>query len=388
MRYILYLLVFAVLATGLTSCESDSTSSSSTTKELEVTPSKTSVGVYETFSIKARMTNTPLSDVMLYIDFGDGVKKGHIMAGDVTYHKYGTIGTYTITVTAVDEYTQDTLATKSIQIIVSDVIPVVAFTRGLIDTTVQNDYEGRLVRISFPFTANAPISKVDYQFGDGNTLTVSDGGIRSYYYLSPGTHRVIIDVYNDKGDYWASDTMTCIIRLPDVTLDMLTSAYNVGVALVFDSTSSIYPSLKPYAYLQAGIGNRYDSVKKVTWTGSSFNVHIAYDTRTDFKIAGTISSDLKTIETMTVSFFDSISTNMLLKYGYTLSNLELCGMNNEVVIYRAAYRSLSTFTSDEYFEAKNYPYESKRIGDISSMIDNTARLYIPAPYAYVVFTRK
>jgi len=68
MKYILYLLVLSVLASSITSCESDNPSSGSTTKELEVTPSKTSVGIYEDFTIKGRMTNTPLSDIDLNID--------------------------------------------------------------------------------------------------------------------------------------------------------------------------------------------------------------------------------------------------------------------------------------------------------------------------------
>ncbi|HEY6170789.1 MAG TPA: hypothetical protein VIX80_00890, partial [Candidatus Kapabacteria bacterium] len=73
---------------------------------------------------------------------------------------------------------------------------------------------------------------------------------------------------------------------------------------------------------------------------------------------------------------------------YTLSNLELCGMNNNVIMYRAAYRSLSTFVNNEYFEPKDYSADSRRTGDISRMIDYSAGLFTPPPYAYVVFTRK
>ncbi len=386
MKYIFSVIMFALFAIGITSCESQNPSSSSTTKELEVTPSKTSVGIYETFTIKARMTNTPLSDVYIKIDYGNGQVNNSMNAGQERGFAYDKTGTYAVTVTAFDAYTDAQLASKTITIIVSDVIPLVAFTRDLIDTTVQNDYEGRLVRISFPFTANAPISKVHYQFGDGNTLTVSDDGIRSYYYQSPGTHKVIIDVYNDKGNYWASDTMIVTIRLPEVTLDMLTSAYNVSVALVVDSTSSTYnPIFQP---LTAGIGNQYDSVKRITWTGNSFEAYYIYSTRQHYSITGTLSSDLKNVETITVSILDSIGTSSLLKYRYTLSNLELCGMNNNIVIYRVAYRSLSSFVSDEYFEDRNYPFDSYRIGDISSTMGNWSSFYVRPPYAYVVFTRK
>lgn len=390
MKYILYLLIFVVFASSLTSCDSESPSSSnSTTKELEVTPSKTSVGIYETFTIKARMTNTPLSDIKLQIDYGDGIKAaGYILAGTVNYHTYDSVGTYTVTVKAIDVYTEDTIATKSLQIIVNDVIPLVAFDSDIIDRAIAiSRYGAQFEAVTFTFTTNTFISKVRYQFGDGVTLvdSTSLGHSTSHTYKSPGTYKVILDVYNDKGDYWASDTMTCIVRLAEATLDMLMSSDNVTVAFAVDSTSSMYPSVKSYEHLEAGIGNVNDAPRDVTWTGNSFDAHYVNGSRKeDYHFTGVISSDFKKLETMTVSVIDSSSE--VCKYGYTLSDLELYGTNNEVVVYRAVYRPLSSFASDTYLSGNIGGI--RRVGNTSDMIHYVKNLQTPRPYAYVVFTRK
>jgi PKD repeat protein len=390
MKYIFSLIMFAVFATGITSCESDSTSggSSSTTKELEVTPSKTSVGIYETFDIKARMTNMPLSDVLVKIDYGDG-RIETLGAGVERTHSYTIVGTYTITVKAIDEYTRDTLATKSIQIIVSDVVPMVAFDRDIIDTAIQiSDYGAELGGVTFTFTTNTFISKVRYQFGDGVTLIDSTDPSYSisHAYQSVGTYTVILDVYNDKGNYWDSDTMTCTIRLQEATLDMLTSSYNISVRFAVDSTSSIYPSITPYGvYTEAGIGAANDATPDVTWTGNSFTAQTVYGGNEYLHFTGTISSDLKKLETMTVSILDSAYAGEESKLGYKLSNLEFYGMNSEVVIYRAVNRELSSFASDIYLSG--HAGSVRSAGSTSDMIYHIRNLKTPAPYAYVVFTR-
>lgn len=380
--------MFALLASGITSCESDSTSSGSTTKELEITPSKTSVGIYETFTIKGRMTNTPLSDVHMKIDYGDG-RIEVIGAGTERTHSYTIVGTYTVTVKAIDVYTEDTLATKSIQIIVSDVVPVATFDRGIIDTAIQiSDYGAELGGVTFTFTTNTFISKVRYQFGDGVTLIDSTDPSYSisHAYQSVGTYTVILDVYNDKGNYWASDTMTCTIRLQEPTLDMLTSAYNVSVIFALDSTSSIYPHFKLYGHTDASIGAQNDATPDVTWTGNSFTAQTVYGGNEYLHFTGTISSDLKKLETMTVSILDSAYAGEESKLGYKLSNLEFYGMNSEVVIYRAVNRELSSFASDIYLSG--HAGSVRSAGSTSGMIYQIRNLKTPAPYAYVVFTRK
>jgi len=396
MKYILYLLVLGVLATSVTSCDSNNpSSSSSTTKELEVTPSKTSVGIYENFTIKARMTNTPLSDVYLKVDYGNGQVYNEMPAGQDRGFSYDKTGTYTVTVTAFDVYTDAQLATKTITIIVSDVIPSVTFARDVIDTTLMTRGDGSLGYITFSYTTNAPVTKARYHYGDGRVDSVLGNYPMSLSYESAGTYKVIVDVYNDKGNYWASDTMTVIIRLPGVTTAMLTSAYNVSVSLAVDGTSPIFASIQPYKHIDVGIGAQNDTTNrtKLTWSGNSFDASFYYkpadsgSARIEYKFIGTLSSDLKQLETMTVSVYDSTYYTTVSKYGYKLSNLELCGMNDEVVIYRAAYRPLTTFASDEYLTVK-YISDFDQIGYISTMLRRCVEVRKELPYAYVVFTRK
>jgi PKD repeat protein len=391
MKYILYLLILGVLATGVTSCDSNNPSSSgSTTKELEVVPSKTSVGLYESFSIRARMTNTPLSDVDITIDYGDGEPTATVRAGYDITHAYTKVGTFNVSVKAIDIFTDDTVATKTLQIIVSDVIPMVAFDSDNIDASVMiSDYYAQLNPVTFTFTTNTYISKVRYQFGDGTTLIDSTGPSYSisYRYQSPGTYKVILDVYNDKGNYWASDTITCTLRLQEATLGMLTSAYNISVRFAVDSTSSIYSLVKQYGgATEAGIGGANDPIPVATWTGNSFDAQYVYADDQYFHFTGTISSDSKNLESMIVSIRDSAYLGGVSKYGYTLSDLEFYGMNDNVVIYRTAYHPLSSFASDIYLSGE--VAQIRRVGNRSDMLYGIESLKTPPPYAYVVFTRK
>lgn len=399
MKYILYLFILGVFAAGITSCDSGNPSSSgSTAKELEVTPSKTSVGIYEKFTVKARMTNTPLSDVYMKIDLGDGQVVQPVGAGSDISHSYDKTGTYTVTVTAFDSYTDVQIASKTITIIVSDVIPTVTFTRDLIDTTLTTRSDGTLGDITFSYTTNAPVTKARFHWGDGRMDSLPYYNPKSMYYESSGTFKVIVDIYNDKGDYWASDTMTLIIRLPEVTFDMLTTAYNVSVSLAPDGSSPIYQSVKTMRHIDAGLGYQNDTTGKstISWNGNTFTVsrlYIGSDTISSLGdinniFTGTLSSDLKKLVSMNVSISDSLFSNKITRYGYQLSNLELCGVNDEVVIYRAAYRALSSFTSNEYFGAYSNSSYTNASENVSAMLRKCVQSRTDLPYAYVVFTRK
>ena len=349
-----YYILILLASISFSSCESETPIGYGDPQpEIEITPSKTSVGLYEIFTVKARIKSRPLSDVNIVIDFGDGQQQSNV-AGYSFTHKYTKTGTYVITVSAYNARNDSPFGKNYLTMTVADTSPRVTFTRELIDTTYQLDRVVDYSYVSFPFTTNTTIGKVRYQFGDGYTFTDSLYYYKpmSYVYQAPGTHKVIIDVYNEKQEYWGSDTMTCIIRLPEITLDMLTSAVNISVALAVDKTSPVYEWFNISREIKVGISAPYSPASKITWVGNSFNASNISGSITDgylqdYQFTGTISNDMQKLETMTVSVYDSAYRSTATKYGYKLFNLELCGMSDRVIVYRAAYRPLSTFVSDE-----------------------------------------
>lgn len=388
-----FILILLSVALGFSACESESPIGYDDPQpEIEITPSKIRVGLYETYTVKARIKSRPLSEVNIVIDFGDGQPQEYNVAGYAFTHKYSKTGTYVVTVSAFNMRNDSPYGKNYVSVTVTDTSPRVTFTRDLIDTTYQLDRVVDYSYVSFPFTTNTTIGKVRYQFGDGYAFTDSLYYYKtmSYVYQAPGTHKVIIDVYNEKQEYWASDTMTCIIRLPEVTLDMLTSAINISVGLAVDKTSPVYESFNVSREIKVGISAPYFPTSKITWAGNSFHASYTSGSITagyleDCQFTGTISNDRQKLETMTVSAYDSANWPIATKYGYKLFNLELCGMSDRVIVYRAAYRPLSTFVSDEYCSGEIS--DARKLGQIFNL-PTLPDIRYSRPYAYVSFTRK
>ncbi|HEY6170791.1 MAG TPA: PKD domain-containing protein [Candidatus Kapabacteria bacterium] len=393
-----YILILLAAALGFSGCESDNPTSNSndTKKELEVLPTSITIERFKEFSIKARMTNTALSDVYITIDFGDGKTPSTTGAGSEISHSYTEVGTFTITFSAYDAFTKLLIATKTITAVVNDITPIVSFARSQIDTTIETTFAGALDGIYFPATSNVPFTKFVCDFGDGIQMGTVQGLSLYHEYESPGTYTVRVDGYDDKNNYLASDTMTCTVRLPAITLSMLTSAKSISVSFSPDNTSPIYTAIDSLGYLDAEIAFQNYFEHKASWNGNNYDVRYTIDSggnqrALDHHFSGTISSDLQKITEMNVSIYDSIKHMGSIqpsKYGYRLNDLELSGINSEIVVYRAAYRQLSSFASNEYASS----LKGKSMWSIGNLSNHFYYIHSIAarhpPYAYVIFSRK
>ncbi len=391
-----------VAALGFSGCESDTPSSSSTTsekKELEILPTSITTERYSEIRVKARMTNIPLSDVRIEYDWGDGRSDGKnyaIGAGSSYPHFYRDSGSFTITVRAYDYFTDSLIATKTIPARVNELPHIVRFTSDAIDTAVITDYNGSLPYIMFQVETNAPFPKLVWNVGDGSPDTTTYSTNWYHFYKSVGTYTVTVDVYDNNGTYWGSDTMQCTLKFPNITQAMLTGAKRVTIVYEPDGTSEIPYQLKYYPRFETGLLFVEDEATTYSWYGNTFDVRRkvysdGYGTSLmyDNHISGKISTDFRQIDEITVSYFDSISAwdgKNLNRHGYTLFGLELFAVSSGMIIYRAEYKPLSEFVRNEYFREDFY--SSGHFGSpdqyLSSYIVGNTR---NPPYAYVGFSR-
>jgi hypothetical protein len=395
-----FILILLVAALSISGCESDTPSSSSTNslnKELEIVPTNITVSRYEEFTIKARMTNIPLSDVYMRYDFGDGRGAMNVGSGGNAFHFYLDTGNYTITITAYDGFTDSLLATKTIPARVNELPHSVKFTSDAIDTIVGTDKYGNLPYITFQIKTNAPSPIVVWNVGDGSPdTTIPYGTSLHHRYKSVGTYTVTVDVYDNNSTYWGSDTMLCTVKFPNITTAMLTGAKRVTIIYEPDETSELLGLMKYYPRFETGLYFVNDYAMTYSWYGNTFDVRrklYSSDVGTplmhDHHISGKVSTDFRQIDEITVSYFDSITASddkNINRYGYTLFGLELFAVTSDLIVYRAEYKPLSEFVRNEYFREDFYSngYFGSPDPHLSSHIVGHTR---NPPYAYVAFSR-
>ena len=391
-----YILILLAAALGFSGCESENptSNSSDTKKELEVLPSIITIERFTEFTIKARMTNTPLSDVYMHYDFGDGRGAMDVAAGNNAFHFYLDTGSFTITVTAYDGFNDSLLATKIIPARILELPRSVTFPYESIDTTLECDVNGNLPNMYLSVNTTAPYPTFIWDFGDGTSDTT-----KNYYlvhnYQKSGNYTVTVSVYDNNNTYWGSDTMNIRISHPTVTRSMLEDTKKVTVVYSPDSTSSIFTELKKsYSRLESAIIFDGDSTTS-SWNNNTFDLHYKQyfpnapeSIRMDYHINGRLSNDLKTLEEVTVSMIDTIpGITLANRHGYKLFNIELAGVNNMYIIYKVRHKALSQFVSNEYYSKNFLGYRPFGYTDylmLYSLIDFNKP---NPPYTYVIFTR-
>lgn len=400
-----YFILILLAALGFTSCESDTPSSSTNSgkKELEILPVSITTERFVEFKVKARMTNIPQSDVRIEYDWGDGKSDGKtpytIEAGYPYPHTYTDTGSYTITVRAYDDFTDELLATKTIPAQVNELPHIVEFPVASMDTTMECDMYGNLPYIYYYVTTNAPYPKFTWNLGDGTPDTTTSSNSFAIYFPTSGTHIVRVDVYDYKGTYWGSDTLIATISQPNVSATILQNTKHVTVCYAPDESSPIYSTVsKLTTRLEAGLFVHGDSTTS-SWYGSTFDlrykVHFPDSSRglrADYHISGKVSSDFQSIDEVTVMMFDSnlaasAGKNRSL-HGYRLSGLKLAGVNKDMIIYRVIGKPSFEFASNEYFAMQ---FISSTVfgfpnGNIIYYLTEYQQQRKP-PYGYVIFTR-
>jgi len=148
----------------------------------------------DTFDFSAVRTNLRAGGAASYNwNFGDGATG----SGPTVSHRYGTSGTYSVTLTEVGGNGATSVATQSVTVSTTNSSPP---TASIIATATASD------TFSFSSTASAAagatIASYSWNFGDGATST---GSTASHRYSSSGTYAVVLTVLDSKG---ASGTAT------------------------------------------------------------------------------------------------------------------------------------------------------------------------------------
>jgi len=116
-------------------------------------------------------------------DFGDGATG----SGKTASHSYAAAGTYTVALTVTDN--QAATASKSVSVVVGNVVPSAAFTHNEINLVASFDASGSS-------DSDGSIASYSWDFGDGATGT---GKTSSHSYAAAGTYTVTLTVTDDQG---------------------------------------------------------------------------------------------------------------------------------------------------------------------------------------------
>jgi hypothetical protein len=386
MRLFTTLALFA-FALAIAGCSETpvTTNNSNTTHEIEIVPNAINVVQFQSFTIKARMTNTALSDVNVVYNFGDGTETAKLEAGSDVTHFYKDIGTFTITVKAFDVFSDSLLATKTITANVTSGAHTASITPHVIDTTAECDDFGLLPFFSFIGSSNLPLQYARYYFdyGDGSVdSSISPDINASHHYEFPGTYKVHMNVRDNKWNFWASDSATVTVRLPAVTSAMIQSLTRVSVILAAgDPTNEQYVT---------GIRIANDSETTTNITTSTFathyhlNFHGSTFTYADYQFSGTFNSDYS-IVSCNVEALDSIKTDKGRHYKFNLKSLKIAAINGDIIVYKAELQPLTDFATIIDGVDDGIPYPA---GDPDQNMIQRLTGGKKAPFAYVIFSRQ
>jgi PKD repeat protein len=342
---------------------------------LLVSPDTDHLLVYEQDTFKVRATNMPASELLFDWDFGD---KNYIYPLDESssriFHTYSDTGNYTIHVRATDYFNDTLVAEKSIDVHVGlpsrdvDIYPHLGDT--LVATILYGDYLS-LPLISFFATSDLASNtvSVEWNFGDNsNDTTVKSSSSCTHYFPGFGTYVVRAKVFDKYGNFWGSDSETITIREPKTDLSSIVSKGKISIILYLDSTVSFFYQL-PFQGFQLALPIVNDSVNTSSWNSTSLILHheqqfeapSLYFEDVKYDMAARLSSDLRSIDALSLSFLDSIETpyEQKVKYGFNLKNLMLFGTNDSMVVYMTSNRPLNDFSSDIIYSSSNmnvYPY--------------------------------
>jgi len=171
--------------------------------------------VGETFTFTNTSTIDASGAPMTYLwEFGDG----YSVTDSATSHAYLTAGDYTVTLTAVSNSGCDVSATKLLTV---NPLPEVAFTFN----NVCN-----LEPIDFSNTTAGAIMSQDWDFGDGNTSTLTNP---THTYAGTGSYNVTLTIQNNFG-CTDSLTQTAMVYAPG------TADFTIEDAEVCEGNSSVF----------------------------------------------------------------------------------------------------------------------------------------------------
>ncbi len=359
-------LCLLVLVIALASCESDELASnnSSLEKKLVLNPTSLEGEQYVQYFFKAKVTNVPFSDVMMYWDFDEGRgfhTDSNLMVQSVG-HTYYKPKIYTVRVKALDFFTEELLGYDSIRV---DIRPPIAFAeivQAPIDTILAMNSLGKMIQaVQFSVVASAPKSvlRTEWNFGDGGDPVQGNYASPPYLYERVGTYIVRVTVRDSSGVYLGTDSVQVTLRFPPLGFSSISTAQAIGVVLDLDSldplrmSDTLLQGPLSLGLLMKGNPNVISEFGTATvmtrydYQNASSQIH---DT-----IQGEFSEDMRTIKKIRVSVNDAgyavLGNDGELAFSYTLHDLELLAVASDKVVYRSKSPLTPDFANDIFFEA-------------------------------------
>ncbi len=179
-------------------------------------------------------------------NFGDGQTSGP-SGSSAVYHSFAAAGTYTVTLTVVDNDGASDSVTHTVQVGTPNQPPIAAFSYS-----PANPMVGQWVQFdgSASFDPDGTITAYTWNFGDGSTAS---GVSRYHKFTAPGTYTVTLTV-TDNGGLTNTTTQTVQVGVPN---QAPTAAFSyspahpgVGQWVKFDGSASFDPdgSITTYSW--------------------------------------------------------------------------------------------------------------------------------------------
>lgn len=396
-----YILILLAAALGFSGCESDlvSNNQQNTPKyNLEVIPDTLYGSVYEQYTFKARLNGMATSDVDITWDFGDS---SYYRPPSHSFHEYHKPGDYTIMVKAYDSFRDTLLATKIVPAYIASKEYITDLTPNSTDTTLFMNSDGTFKEMTFSFTTSFPLTRARayWSFSDGivDTFTYNYSSI-THSFKAAGTYQVKVKIKDDYGNLIGEDSSTITIHHEPFDISTLTNAKRVSVTLSLDSVPA---PLKAQGYVNpVSFGQNLvnDANTTTSWNGSSFTSHYQFNgmasstlyQRSDYDISGTLSSDLQTLERLTLAVYDSTNDNNItikaFDLGFSVYGLKFHAITGNEIIYKIVAPPLTSIASDLRFRSLSLYLGPCIPPDaiVMHFIIGNEKKY---PYAYVIFTR-
>ena len=346
-----FLIALLLLAAANFGCKSNPAAPGSSISVITIIPSSFHGTEFVIDTFKARITNHDFAQTYFIWDMGDTT----LISYSAPYsfeaiHFYSKPGKYKIVVKAYDFYSNLMIASDSTIATIDTAKSTVEIVPQFYTGTLTTNTFGILDPFSLSVKTSIPESDL-YQFwdyGDGTTDSFKSGP-QSHVFPRPGSYLLKVDLYQTSGIYVGSDTAAITISLPDISTALLNQTQQVECYLYIDSANLLYPyaarSMRSWEFPFTG-----DSVHKGTWNGNDFSVFVHDSTSSRIGlsgISGSLSSDRKSMRTMTLLVKDSMSPSNNYKFSFTGGNLRLAGVTSTDIIFTLSGDQLNVGLSNE-----------------------------------------
>ena len=163
------------------------------------------------------------------IDFGDGT----VSSGPGASHTYAAAGTYTVTATVTDNDGAASSATATVTVSAPFTItPVMPLTGATV---------GQMVHFQATSSSPYPVSALRIYVDSESMYTVDAASIDTTLQLSVGSHYVVLQGWNSKGQIAKTPLYITVVNLPPVATLAVTPSSGMGPLLVTALTSGSDP---------------------------------------------------------------------------------------------------------------------------------------------------